>query len=33
MIVDELHKDGQSLPEISTDDIEVFDGTRVAVSV
>jgi len=33
MIVDELSEDGQPLPEISTDDIEVFDGTRVAVTV
>ena len=33
MIVDELREDGQPLPEISTDDIDVFDGTRVAVSV
>jgi predicted RNase H-like HicB family nuclease len=33
MIVDELHEDGKPLPAVSTDDIEVFDGTRVAVTV
>ena len=33
MIVDELREDGKPLPEVSTDDVEVFDGTRVAVTV
>ena len=33
MIVDELREDGAPLPEVSSDDIEVFDGTRVAVTV
>jgi predicted RNase H-like HicB family nuclease len=33
IIVDELREDGQPLPEVSTDDVEVFDGTRVAVTV
>jgi predicted RNase H-like HicB family nuclease len=33
MIMDELHEEGAPLPEASTDDIEVFDGTRVAVTV
>jgi len=27
MIVDELREDDQPLPEVSTGDIEVFDGT------
>src|ERR1039457_6015795 len=29
MIVDELREDGKPLPEVSTGDIEVFDGPRV----
>jgi len=33
MIVDELREDGEPLPEGSRGDIEVFDGTRVAVTV
>jgi predicted RNase H-like HicB family nuclease len=33
IIVDELREDGQSLPEVSTGDVEVFDGTRVAITV
>jgi len=33
MIVDELHEEGKPLPEISTDDVEVFKGTRAAVTV
>ena len=32
MIVDELREDGKPLPEVSTDDLEVFDGTRVVDS-
>jgi predicted RNase H-like HicB family nuclease len=33
MIVDELREDGLPLPDASPDDIEVFEGTRVAVTV
>jgi len=32
-IVDELREDGVPLPTASDDDVEVFDGTRVAVLV
>jgi predicted RNase H-like HicB family nuclease len=33
MIVDELQEDGTPLPAVSSDDVEVFEGTRVAVTV
>jgi predicted RNase H-like HicB family nuclease len=33
MIVDELQEDGAPLPAVSSDDVEVFEGTRVAVTV
>ena len=33
MIVDELREDGQPLPAASADDVEVFEGTRVAITV
>jgi predicted RNase H-like HicB family nuclease len=33
MIVDELQEDGIPLPTGSNNDVEVFDGTRVAVTV
>jgi predicted RNase H-like HicB family nuclease len=33
MVVDELREDGVPLPSASGDDVEVFDGTRVAVTV
>ena len=33
MIVDELHEDGVPLPSGSRDDVEVFEDTRVAVTV
>lgn len=33
MIVDELGEDGIPLPTASDDDVEVFEGTRVAVTV
>ena len=33
MIVDELHEDGSPLPSGSHDDVEVFEGARVAVTV
>lgn len=33
MIVDELQEDGIPLPAASGDDVEVFEGTRVAVTV
>jgi predicted RNase H-like HicB family nuclease len=33
MIVDELLEDGVDLPAASDDDVEVFEGTRVAVTV
>ncbi len=33
MIVDEIHEEGAALPEASSDDVEVYDGTRVAVTV
>jgi len=33
MIVDELLEDGVELPAASDDDVEVFEGTRVAVTV
>lgn len=33
MIVDELREDGIPLPAASGDDVEVFEGTRVAVTV
>jgi len=32
-IVGDLREEGKPLPEASTDDIEVFDGARVAVTV
>lgn len=31
--MDELREDGLPVPEASADDVEVFDGTRVAVTV
>lgn len=33
MIVDELREDGIPLPAASGDDVEVFEGTRVAITV
>jgi predicted RNase H-like HicB family nuclease len=33
MIVDELLEDGVPLPSGSTEDVEIFEGTRVAVTV
>ena len=33
MIMDELRQDGLPLPEATPDDIEVFEGTRVAITV
>lgn len=33
MIVDELLEEGTPLPTSPTDDVEVFEGTRVAVTV
>jgi predicted RNase H-like HicB family nuclease len=33
MIMDELREDGQPVPNASADDPEVFEGTRVAVTV
>jgi predicted RNase H-like HicB family nuclease len=33
MIVDELLEEGKPLPTSPTDDVEVFEGTRVAVTV
>ena len=33
MIVDELREDGIALPTGSGDEVEVFEGTRVAVTV
>jgi predicted RNase H-like HicB family nuclease len=33
MIMDELREDGLPVPEASADDVEVFEGTRVAVTV
>jgi len=33
MIVDELLEEGVELPTASGDDVEVFEGTRVAVTV
>jgi predicted RNase H-like HicB family nuclease len=33
MIVDELQEDGIPLPAASDSDVEIFDGTRVAVTV
>jgi len=33
IIVDELPEDGIPLPAASDDDVEVFEGTRVAVTV
>ena len=33
MIVDELREDGAPLPSGSPDDVEVFEGTRVAVTI
>ena len=33
MIVDELQEEGKPLPASGCDDVEVFDGTRVAVTV
>ena len=33
MIVDELREEGKELPPASPDDVEVFEGTRVAVTV
>ena len=33
MIVDELREDGIPLPDASDNDVEVFEGTRVAVTV
>lgn len=32
MIVDELREDGLPLPAASKDDVEIFDGARVAVT-
>jgi predicted RNase H-like HicB family nuclease len=32
MIVDELREDGIPLPPASGDDVEVFEGTRVAIT-
>ncbi|HVO96939.1 MAG TPA: type II toxin-antitoxin system HicB family antitoxin [Bryobacteraceae bacterium] len=33
MVVDELQEDGIPLPAASGDEVEVFEGTRVAVTV
>jgi predicted RNase H-like HicB family nuclease len=33
MIVDELREDGAALPSGSRDEVEIFEGTRVAVTV
>ena len=33
MIVDELREDGKPLPNGPGDDVEVFEGTRVAITV
>jgi len=33
MIVDELREDGIALPDASADDVDIFDGARVAVTV
>jgi hypothetical protein len=33
MIVDELQEDGVPLPTVSDNDVAVFEGTRVAVTV
>lgn len=33
MIVDELREDGVPLPSASSDDVEITDGARVAVTV
>jgi predicted RNase H-like HicB family nuclease len=33
MIVDELREDGIALPGASADDVDIFDGARVAVTV
>jgi predicted RNase H-like HicB family nuclease len=33
VIVDELREDGIPLPPASDDDVEVFEGTRVAITV
>jgi predicted RNase H-like HicB family nuclease len=33
MIVDELREDGKPMPTGSGDDVEVFDGTRVAITI
>jgi predicted RNase H-like HicB family nuclease len=33
MIVEELREDGIALPNAPADDVEVFEGTRVAVTV
>ena len=33
MVVDELQEDGIPLPNASSDEIEIFEGTRVAVTV
>ena len=33
MIVDELREDGIPLPVASDEDVEVFEGTRVAITV
>jgi len=33
MVVDELLEEGKALPAASGDDIEVYEGTRVAVTV
>jgi predicted RNase H-like HicB family nuclease len=33
VIVDELQEDGVPLPTVSDSDVEVFDGTRVAITV
>jgi len=33
MIMDEILEDGIPLPTVSDNDVEVFDGTRVAVTV
>ncbi len=33
MIMDEIQEDGIPLPTVSDSDVEVFDGTRVAITV
>jgi predicted RNase H-like HicB family nuclease len=33
MVMEELQEDGIPLPDASGDDVEVFEGTRVAVTV